>query len=148
MADSPRYVNVAKFAVKSMFDTKYKAKVTETMRKTVIRVLEKSKKLTPKEPRGKEEKGREGFYLDGSVVKLVKGEVKGKTLIATEVKIIIATWPKKKMLAFSSGKGKLDSGNPDKIQGDVLFLVETVVKDVMEKDVIKDLERRSKQLKD
>ncbi|MEM7518883.1 MAG: hypothetical protein AAF368_18425 [Planctomycetota bacterium] len=145
MAD-PIYVHVAKASVKSIFDSKHKAKVQEALRKRILRVLEKSRKLSTKEPRSKEDKAKEGFYIDPAVERLVMGEVKGKTLIAIEIRLTVATWPRKKMLFFAPGKAKYEVAKPDKVQGDVVFLVESVAQDVMEKKVLKELERRLKSL--
>ncbi len=144
MADSPVYVHVDRFGVKKMFDKKYKSKVIDVMRKTAIRFLEKSRPLTPKPPRSKEDKLKDGFLLDGSVEKFTMEEVKGKTILAAEIKMIIATWPKKRMIAFPSLKGEFEVKKPDKPKPDVEQLIASMMKTVMEKEVIKFLEKRAK----
>lgn len=135
------HVHVAKFSVSKIFDDKYKAKLPELMRKTAAKHLEKSKLLTVKPPKDKK---APGFYLDGSL-KVAMGEKAGKTLLAGEVKLVMATWPKKSMFAFPSGTAKIVA-NPNDLEGDIRALVEALVTSVVKDQAVKEFEKRSKKL--
>ena len=143
MSAEPVYVHIAKFAVKSIFDGKLKAKLPELMQKTATKVVEKSRILTTKPPR---DKRAPGFYVDGAVDKIETNERSGKTYLSGEMVMQLATWPEKKMFAFPTAKTKFEVEKPDKMQGEVDLLVLSLVKDLMEKQVIKELEKRAKAL--
>jgi len=135
------YVHVAKFSVSKIFDEQYKAKLPELMRKTAAKQVEKSKLLTIKPPKDKK---APGFYLDGSL-KLAMGEKGGKVLLAGEVKLVMATWPKKSMFAFPTGTAKIVA-NPDDLEGDIRALVDALMTSVVKDQAVKEFEKRSKTL--
>ncbi len=133
------YVHVAKFAVADIFDDQYKAKLPDIMKNAASRAVDKSSSLTTKG-----DKKEEGFYLDGSLSKLDKTEKDGKTMIVGEVKLQMATWPKKSMFAFPSGSAKIPAGRGDRLDGAIEQLVEELIESVVEGKVVKEFEKRTK----
>ncbi len=69
MADAKIYVQVNKFAVKDIFDAKYKAKAITAMQKAAENAIKG--KLTTDTPK---DKGAKGWSLDGSLVSLAPGQ--------------------------------------------------------------------------
>jgi hypothetical protein len=140
MAISKTYVCVEKFDVTKIFDTSYKSKVQDFMRKSATRYLEKSKDLTTKgDPK------QEGFMLGGTLVQLLKGEKGGTTKLAAELNLHMSTWPKKSMFGFPKGKGSVDVFNEAKIEGDIEALLDGLLESMM-KDVVREFEKRAKGL--
>ncbi len=139
MADKT-YVAIATMGVKDAFDRKYKSSLPSVITAAAEKAVKKSSKLTTKKPTDKK---AGGFYLGGGVVKLEcvkkgKGEV-----LKVQVKMQLATWPKKSMFAFATGSGSYPF-EAKSVDADVKFLVESVVGSTMTKDVIKQFEKRAK----
>ena len=138
MADQT-YVAITKMGVKDAFDRKYKSSLPSVITAVAEKAVKKSSKLTTKKPKDKK---AEGFYLSGGVVKLEcvkkgKGEV-----LKVQVKMQLATWPKKSMFGFTTDNGSYPFVAKS-VDADVKFLVETVVGNAM-KSAVKELEKRAK----
>src|SRR5689334_18520690 len=101
MATPKKYVFVANFAVKDVFDNKYKTTLPKIMKAAAEKAVNASSKLTTKPPADKKE---EGFYLDGSLASLTKSE-NGSIDLEAKIMLTLATWPKKAMFAFPSSEG-------------------------------------------
>ena len=139
MADQT-YVAIAKMGVKDAFDPKYKSSLPGVITAAAEKAVKKSSKLTTKKPKDKK---AGGFYLDGGLVKLEKVK-KGKgEVLKAEVKMQLATWPKKSMFAFATGNGSYPF-EAKTVDADVKFLVQAVVDSTMTKNVIKQFEKRAK----
>ena len=132
MADSKVYVEVAKFSVKDIFDTKFSAKAIESMTKAAEQAVKASSKLTQDKPK---EKGAKGWYVLGSLVSL--GPDKAGKKFEAKVSATIATWPGKSMKSFPSGSAGFAISSPDEkvSASDVEQLVTTAVKEAMKSGV-------------
>lgn len=137
----PTYVHVDRFAVNKTFDTKFKSSLPKLMQKVATKAVDRSKKLTTKKPK---DKGQEGFYLTGGVTKLVKAEKDGQLLLAAEVKLAMATWPRKSMFAFPSAKAKVQVANESEVDGGVEDLVVALIQSVTKDQVVRTFEKRAK----
>ena len=125
MADAKTYVQVNKFAVKDIFDPKYKAKAVTVMQKACEEAIKG--KLTTDAPK---EKGAKGWSLDGSLVSLAPDKA-GKKLEA-KVSMSISTWPGKSIKAMPSGTAAMAIPSADKIDsGDVEAVAEGAVQSAM-----------------
>ena len=125
MADAKIYVQVNKFAVKDIFDSKYKAKAITVMQKAAESAIKG--KLTTDTPK---EKGAKGWTLDGSLVSLAPDKA-GKKLEA-KVSMSISTWPGKSLKSMPSGTAVLPIDGADKIvAGDVEAVAEGAVVSAM-----------------
>ena len=125
MADAKIYVQVNKFAVKEIFDSKHKAKAITVMQKAAEGAIKG--KLTTDAPK---EKGAKGWTLDGSLVSLAPDKA-GKKLEA-KVSMSISTWPGKSIKAMPSGTAVLPIAGADKIDaGDVEAVAEGAVQSAM-----------------
>ena len=125
MADAKIYVQVNKFAVKDIFDSKHKAKAITVMQKAAEGAIKG--KLTTDAPK---EKGAKGWTLDGSLVSLAPDKA-GKKLEA-KVSMSISTWPGKSIKAMPSGTAVLPIASADKIDaGDVEAVAEGAVQSAM-----------------
>jgi hypothetical protein len=119
------YVQVNKFAVKDIFDAKYKARAIATMQKGVEKAIKG--KLTADAPKDKNAKG---YSLDGSLVSLAPDKA-GKKLEG-KVMMQISTWPGKSLKAMPSGTVSATIPGPDKIDaGDVDAVVAAAVESAM-----------------
>lgn len=138
MADQT-YVAIDKMGVKDAFDRKYKSSLPSVITAVAEKAVKKSSKLTTKKPKDKK---TEGFYLGGGLVKLEKVK-KGKgEVLKAQVKMQLATWPKKSMFGFTTDNGSYPF-QAKSVDADVKFLVETVVGNAM-KSAVKELEKRAK----
>lgn len=125
MADAKIYVQVNKFAVKDIFEPKYKAKAITVMQKACEGAIKG--KLTTDTPK---EKGAKGWSLDGSLVSLAPDKA-GKKLEA-KVSMSISTWPGKSIKAMPSGTAAMAIPSADKIDsGDVEAVAEAAVESAM-----------------
>ncbi|MCE9657958.1 MAG: hypothetical protein K8R60_05320 [Burkholderiales bacterium] len=125
MADAKIYVQVNKFAVKDIFDAKYKAKAITVMQKAAENAVKG--KLTTDAPK---EKGAKGWSLDGSLVSLSPDKA-GKKLEA-KVSMSISTWPGKSIKAMPSGTAAMAIPSADKVDsGDVEAVAEAAVESAM-----------------
>jgi hypothetical protein len=119
------YVQVNKFAVKDIFDAKYKTRAIAVMQKSVDKAIKG--KLTTDAPKDKNTKG---YSLDGSLVSLAPDKA-GKKLEG-KVMMQISTWPGKSMKAMPSGTAATTIAGPDKIDGgDVDAIVAAAVESAM-----------------
>ena len=110
MADPKIFVQVNKFAVKDIFDAKYKAKAVTAMQKAAEAAIKG--KLTTDAPKDKSAKG---WSLDGSLVSLAPDKA-GKKLEA-KVSMSVSTWPGKSIKAMPSGTAAMAIPAADKIDG-------------------------------
>ena len=125
MADAKIYVQVNKFAVKDIFDAKYKAKAITAMQKAAENAVKG--KLTTEAPK---DKGAKGWSLDGSLVSLAPDKA-GKKLEA-KVAMSISTWPGKSIKAMPSGTAAMAIQSADKVDaGDVEAVAEGAVESAM-----------------
>jgi hypothetical protein len=125
MADAKIYVQVNKFAVKDIFDSKYKAKAITAMQTAAENAIKG--KLTTDAPK---DKAAKGWSLDGSLVSLAPDKA-GKKLEA-KVSMSISTWPGKSIKAMPSGTAALPIPSADKIDaGDVEAVAEGAVVSAM-----------------
>ncbi|MEO5880795.1 MAG: hypothetical protein ABIQ06_00120 [Caldimonas sp.] len=125
MADTKIYVQVNKFAVKDIFDTKYKAKTVTVMQKACESAIKG--KLTTDAPK---DKGAKGWSLDGSLVSL--GPDKAGKKLEAKVAMSISTWPGKSIKAMPSGTAAMAIPSADKINaGDVEAVADGAVASAM-----------------
>ena len=123
MADAkpPTYVQVNKFAVKDIFDDKFKAKAITFMQKTCEAAIKGE--LTKDAPK---DKGAKGWSLDGSLVSL--GPDKTGKKLEGKVSMAISTWPGKSIKAMPSASGSTGIQGADKIDwSDVEAILEYTV---------------------
>jgi hypothetical protein len=130
MADKT-YVCVEDVAVKEVFDSKYKSTAPKRLKEALVIAINRSSKLTTKPPADKKE---EGFYLSGGLT--LKKTDKG---IEGELKMAMATWPKKSIFATATNKASVE-GDSDK---DVEAVLEALADGVRAK-VLKEFENRAK----
>ena len=125
MADPKTYVQVNKFAVKDIFDAKYKAKAITAMTKACEDAIKG--KLTTDAPK---DKGAKGWSLDGSLVSLAPDKA-GKKLEG-KVSMSISTWPGKSIKAMPSGTAAMSIPSADKVDsGDVEAIAAAAVESAM-----------------
>jgi hypothetical protein len=125
MADAKTYVQVNKFAVKDIFDAKYKAKAVTAMQKACEDAIKG--KLTTDAPK---DKGAKGWSLDGSLVSLAPDKA-GKKLEG-KVAMSISTWPGKSIKAMPSGTAAMAIQSADKVDsGDVEAIAAAAVESAM-----------------
>ena len=125
MADAKTYVQVNKFAVKDIFEAKYKAKAVSAMQKACEDAIKG--KLTTDTPKDKSAKG---WSLDGSLVSLAPDKA-GKKLEA-KVSMSISTWPGKSIKAMPSGTAAMAIQSADKVDsGDVEAIAAAAVESAM-----------------
>jgi len=125
------YVQINKFAVKDIFDDKYKSRVIGVMQKAAEAAVKKSGKLTLDAPK---EKGATGFSLDGSLVSMGPDK-SGKKLEGT-VSMSISTWPGKSIKSMPAGNAATRVPSVDKIDaGDVDAIAKAAVESAMESGV-------------
>lgn len=123
------YVQVNKFAVKDIFDAKYKTRVVTVMQKATEKAIKG--KLTTDAPK---DKGAKGYSLDGSLVSLTPDKA-GKKLEG-KVSMTISTWPGKSIKAMPSGSAATTIPSADKIDaGDVDAIVAAAVDSAMKSAV-------------
>jgi hypothetical protein len=134
MADKT-YVNVPDVAVKESFDNKYKSTLADRAHAALAEAINRSSKLTTKAPADKKALG---FYVAG--VMWLRKTDKG---VEAEMNVVLADWPKKKMLASKNSKAGTDVTNPAKIDKKVDEVI-AVVLERMQATVVKDLEGRGK----
>jgi hypothetical protein len=134
MAD-PTYVFVGPVTMKDTFDAKYKPILTKRVSEALAKAIDRSSKLTTDAPGGK--KDAEGLYIDGYLS--LKRTDKGVT---AELKMNLASWPKKVAFAFATSKSSTDVANPAKIDKDVDAIIADILKDV-EAKVLKELEKKA-----
>lgn len=139
MAASKTYVHVEKFAVKNIFETKYKSKTVELAYKLACKWVEKSKELTTKG-----DKKQDGFMLGGTINKLVKEDKSGKTLLTTEMTLHMSTWPKKSMFGFPKGGAAVEVMNEAKIERDISDLLDSLLEALIHKKANKEFVKRAK----
>ena len=125
MADAKTYVQVNKFAVKDIFDAKFKAKAVTAMQKACEDAIKG--KLTTDTPK---DKAAKGWSLDGSLVSLAPDK-SGKKLEG-KVSMSISTWPGKSIKAMPSGTAAMSIPGADKIDsGDVEAIAGAAVESAM-----------------
>ena len=104
------------------------------------RLVDKSSLLTTDE---KATKKKDGFYLDGSLIKFERKEKDGKTLLNVEMSMQMATWPKKSMFAFPTGSIKVAMDGTGLNDREVEGVVKDLVEDIFTKQkVVKEFEKR------
>lgn len=140
MAAEPKYVCVAPMSAKDVFDNKYKSTMPKVMKAAAEAAVNSSSKLTTDPPK---DKNAEGFYVDGTLTSLVKDDTGKEIVLQGEVKLVLATWPKKSMFGFPSASSKLKGANPNKLDGDVQALVKALMDAALDK-AIPELEKRAK----
>jgi hypothetical protein len=129
------YVCIVPVGVKDAFDNKYKSILPKRINEGLAKAVDRSSKLTTKPPADKKE---EGFYLDGSL-SLTRTD-KG---IEADLKMALASWPKKSIFGTASSKASTQVANPAKIDNDVNDVIDALVDEVQAK-VIKEFEKRAK----
>jgi hypothetical protein len=123
------YVQVNRFAVKDIFDAKYKTRVVAVMKKATEKAIKG--KLTTDAPKDKSAKG---YSLDGSLVSLAPDKVGKK--FEGNVSMTISTWPGKSVKAMPSGSAATTIPSADKIDaGDVDAIVAAAVDSAMKSAV-------------
>ncbi len=128
MASAKTYVNIQKFAVKDVFDAKYKSSLPSIMQKCAEKEVKASGKLTLDEPK---DKGAKGYTLDGSLVSL--GPDKTGKKLQGECSISISTWPGRSIKAMPTGKAAVAIDDPAKIDaGDVQAVAVACVEGAMQ----------------
>ena len=126
MADAKTYVQVNKFAVKDIFDSKYKAKAITVMQNTAESAINKGR-LTTDAPK---DKGAKGWSLAGSLVSLAPDKA-GRKLEA-KVSLSISVWQGKSVKATPAGIAVRPISGADKIDsGDVEAVAEGAVESAM-----------------
>jgi hypothetical protein len=127
MADPKTYVEVLKFAVKDIFDDKYKSRVIDLMTKTAEAAVDRAGGLSTDKPK---EKGAKGWSVSGSLVSL--GPDKSGKKFGAEVSVVVSTWPGKSMKSFPSGSAAFATSPGDKISvGDVDTVAKGAVAEAM-----------------
>jgi hypothetical protein len=125
------YVQINKFAVKDIFDAKFKAQAITEMQKAALKAVKAKSALTPDAPK---DKGAKGWSLDCSLVKL--GPDKDGKKLSGEVSMAISTWPGKSIKAMPIGKASTTIASVDKIDaGDVGAIATAAVEGAMEQAV-------------
>ncbi len=123
------YVQINKFAVKDIFDDKYKARAIAAMQKAAEKAIKG--KLTADAPK---EKGAKGWSLDGSLVSMAPDKA-GKKLEG-KVSMAISTWPGKSVKAMPAGSAATTIAGADKIDaGDVEAIAAAAVESAMKSAV-------------
>src|ERR1041384_284042 len=132
MPETKKYVNVGNFAVKDAFDNKYKSSLPKVMKAATEKAVNASSKLTAKPP---SDKNTEGFYVDGTLTSLTKTAKGSMCVVEGEIKMLLATWPKKSMFAFPSASAKIEAGTSDKIDDVVSDLAKALVEAGLDKAI-------------
>jgi hypothetical protein len=132
MAPQPKiYVDVQKFAIKDVFDSKYKSSLPVVMQKAAEKAVKGSSQLTLDEPKNK---GTKGWSLDGSLSSL--GPDKAGKKLQGEVSLAISTWPGKSIKAMPNGSAAMAIDDAAKIDsGDVQAIAEAAVAAAMKEAV-------------
>jgi hypothetical protein len=128
------YVEVAHFTVKDTFDNNYKSTLPKVMAAAAEKAIKRSSKLTTKRP---SDKSAEGFSLGGALS--LKKTATGAT---GKIMMQLNHWPKNSLFAMPQGGGTADAGSD--LDEAIKDLVETIVDDVVMKQVIKVLENQAK----
>jgi hypothetical protein len=102
MADAKRYVEVSKFTVKDIFDSKHKTRVIELMAATAEACVKKAGKLGSDKPKDKDIKG---WTVIGNLLSL--GPDGGGTKFTASISVIVATWPDKSIKSTVRTNGSL-----------------------------------------
>ncbi|HEY6431732.1 MAG TPA: hypothetical protein VIZ17_07080 [Acetobacteraceae bacterium] len=127
MATPKTYVEIESFAVKDVFDSKYKSSLPDIMEKCAEKLVKSSGKLTLDKPK---DKGAKGYALDGSLVSL--GPDKSGKKLEGEFSISISTWPGRSIKAMPTGTAAIAIDDPAKIDaGDVQAVAEAAVRGAM-----------------
>ena len=129
------YVNVDTIAIKDSFDAKYKSSLPKRIGTAFEKAIDRSSKLTTKEP---SDKKAEGLYLTGSLS--LKRTDKG---VSAKLSMVLATWPKKSMFGTANSEASTEVGNPNKIDKDVDAVIDALLDDLQSK-VVKEFEKRAK----
>ena len=144
------YVNVQKFTVKAIFDSALKGVAVAAMTKAAEKAVDKSSTLTIKAPK---EKDGQALYLGGTLETLQMVDKDGQKLLVCKVVMDAGEWDikakKGKMSLFPKGGGKVPVDKPDdsdRVAKDVAWLLDTVVTDMITKDLLKPLEAKAKGL--
>ena len=134
MADKT-YVEVAKVNVKEIFDNKFKSKVQTDLTDGMNDAVDKSSKLTTKEPKDKK---TEGFYIAGSVAVTLENGV-----LAFKLNTALASWPGKSIFGNATTSYGESIDDPDNVTDKD---IDTVLAKLLKKfadNVVKALERQA-----
>ena len=121
------YVEIAKSAVKDIFESKFKANATKAMEKAAEAAVKKAAKLTLDKPK---DKGTKGWSLDCSLESMAPDKA-GK-LLEGKVSMVVSTWPGRSVKAMPSAKASITIRGADKVAaGDVEDLAGALVESAM-----------------
>ena len=104
------YVEIAKSAVKDIFDSKFKANAVKAMGSAAEASVDKNGKLTRTKPK---EKGAKGWSVDCSLESMAPDKA-GK-LLEGKVSMFVSTWPNKVVKAMPSAKAVIPIRSADKV---------------------------------
>jgi len=104
------YVEIAKSAVKDIFDSKFKANAVKAMEKAAEASVDKASKLTLTKPK---EKGAKGWSVDCSLESMAPDK-SGKQLEG-KVSMFVSTWPNRSVKAMPSATAKIPIRSADEV---------------------------------
>ncbi len=137
------YVKVKAINISKVFDKKYTAKIKAMMSKVAPKTLGNNNKVTVKEPKGWDKEKDKGYNLNIELVSLTKETKKNEIIFKAEVKAVPAFMKNNKL----TGKNPIGlagvkiGATQKKIDGDVLFCVETALKTMIDKKLVPYMEK-------